>query len=330
MNIRKLSHSHRHGFTLVELMVAMAITAVLVLVIGQLTQQSIDLWKAVREDVNTASSSRIALQTMAHDFESFQLRSGGNKYQWLSAWADEHVKDAPKGLKIPRSARCVFFACAPDRNPSVSSSRSLRGNYRAARSHNMETQGDVNAISYRLMYRDQVLNLPGADKSEPGIYPLFSLYRTVIPPRETYERLLGKSDLRTSYGAFEHEEEKNFLCENVLEMTLVFTIQYVDGKASADSGVADYETISVPIVSSTGKGTGKKVAVYGDRIEVAGRDFRNARLISADISITTLTDEGAAIVEQVRKGRRRAPKPAEFFSRYTRSYSRSVALPQPL
>ncbi len=327
----KISNISRYrGFTLVELMTAMAITAVLVLVIGQLTQQSIDLWKTVREDVNAASSSRVALQTMAHDLESFQLRAGGNQFQWLAAWADDDVQGVPAGLKVPRSARCVFFACAPDRNPSVSSSRALRGNYRAARAHNMDTQGDVNAVSYRLLYRDQILNLPGSSKEEAGIFPLFSIYRTVIPPRDSFERLLGKEDLASSYANFEHEEEKNFLCENVLEMTLIFNVQYVDGEADAESGRASYTTISVPIISSSKSQKGKKVAVYGDRIVVGGETLRNARLITADISITTLTEEGVAVVEQVRKGRRRAPKPAEFFNKYTRSYSRSVALPQPL
>ncbi len=318
------------GFTLVELMTAMAITAVLVLVIGQLTRQSIDLWKAVREDVAAASSSRVALQTMAHDLESFQLRAGGNDYQWLAAWADDEVKGVPKGIKVPGSARCVFFACAPDRNPSVSSSRALRGNYRAARAHNMDTQGDVNAVSYRLMYRDQILNLPGSDGGDAHMFPLFSLYRTVTPPRESYERLLGKRDLRSAYVAFEQEEEKNFLCENVLEMTLIFTVSYVADEADAQSGRASYTTISVPVIASNKSGTEKKVAVYGDHIVAGSQTLRNARLISADISITTLTDEGVALVEQVRQGRRRAPKPAEFFNKYTRSYSRSVALPQPL
>ncbi len=329
MKISKISY--RRGFTLVELMTAMAITAVLVLVIGQLTQQSIDLWKTVREDVNSASASRVALQTMAHDLESFQVRAGNNKFQWLGAWADDDVQGAPRGLKVPRSARCVFFACAPDRNPSVSSSSSLRGNYRAARAHNMETQGDVNAISYRLMYRDQILNLPGSDGSDAAIFPLFSLYRTVVPPRDSYERLLGKEDLTSAYSGFEREEEKNFLCENVLEMRLIFTIQYVDGKADVESGRSSYRTISVPIITSSARSqTGKKVAVYGNRIVADGQTYENARLVSADISITTLTEEGVAVVEQVRKGRRRAPKPAEFFNKYTRSHSRSVALPQPL
>lgn len=44
---------YRRDFTLIELMTAMAITGMLVVVIMQLTNQSIDLWRAVSEDVST-------------------------------------------------------------------------------------------------------------------------------------------------------------------------------------------------------------------------------------------------------------------------------------
>jgi hypothetical protein len=71
--------------------------------------------------------------------------------------------------------------------------------------------------------------------------------------------------------------------------------------------------------------------VYGDRIEAGGNTYQNARIDSATLSITVLTEEGVAMVEQIRQGRRRAPrKMADFFAKYTRSYSRMVALPQPL
>lgn len=317
-----------HGFTLVELITAMAITSVLVLVIMQLTNQGIALWKVVQEDVSTTSSSRVALQTMSRDLESFQMAGGGNKYQWLFAKTDEATRNVPKGLSIPRSVQCVFFACAPDRNPSVSSSPSLRSNYRDARAHNMETQGDVNAIGYRLMYRDQILNLPGSGSDEKT-FPLFSLYRQVITPRETYEQLLGKESLESAYVSYEKEEEKNFLCENIIELNMIFTIQYAREGADSGSGRVSYASVNVPVISSRGSG-GRKVAVYGDRIEANGEVYENARIVSANLSITVLTEEGVALAEQVRKGRRRAPKAADFFARYTRSFSRMVTLPQPL
>lgn len=322
-------HTFRRGFTLIELMTAMAITGMLVVVIMQLTNQSIDLWKAVSEDVSTSTRSRSALQIVSHDFESFQMRGYDNKYQWLFAKADERMDNVPKGLKIPRSAQCVFFACAADRNPSVSSSTSLRKNYRSARAHNRDTQGDVNAIGYRLMFRDQILNLPATDGNEKGVYPLFSLYRQVVAPRPTFEQLLGKENLESAYVRFEQDDEKNFLCENILEFNITFSIRYVSSGADAEAGRVEYDVVSVPIVASNRRTN--KVAVYGDRIEAGGRTYENARIDSATISITVLTEEGVAMVEQIRQGRRRAPKKvADFFAKYTRSYSRLVALPQPL
>ncbi len=319
----------RHGFTLVELITAMAITSILVLAIMQLTNQGIALWKVVQQDVSTAASSRVALQIMSRDMESFQMAGGNNKYQWMYAKINSDTSGAPKSLPIPKSAQCVFFACAPDRNPSVSSSASLRSNYRDARAHNMETQGDVNTIGYRLMYRDQILNLPGREGDETT-FPLFSLYRQVIAPRETYEQLLGKENMEQAYVPYEEKEEENFLCENIVELSIIFTIQYPKGDADAKTGRASYETVTVPVISSRKGGSGRHLAVYGDRIEANGQTYENARIQSANLSITVLTEEGVALAEQVRRGRRRAPKPADFFARYTRSYSRLVALPQPL
>lgn len=317
----------RRGFTLIELITAMAITSILVLVIMQLTNQGIDLWNSVREEVSTTSRSRAAMKIMGHDLESFQMRAGDNNYQWMFAKAGEKAKGTPKGLEVPRSAQVVFFACAPDRNPSVSSSASLRGNYREARAHNQDTQGDVSAIGYRLMYRDQILDLSATEGPEKGVFPLFSLYRQVVPPRKSFEQLLGSTNLEGAYVSFEQDDEKNFLCENIVEMNVSFTIRYANQGADASKGRAVYDYVTVPVIASNNRHN--KVSVYGDRIEVDGQKYENARVTSATISLTVLTEEGVGVVEQIRQGRRRI-KSADFFAKYTRSFSRMVALPCPL
>lgn len=319
--------SLRRGFTLIELITAMAITSILVLIIMQLTNQGIDLWNAVRQDVSTTSRSRTAMRVIGHDLESFQMRAGDNDYQWMFAKAGDKAEGAPKGLEVPRSAQIVFFACAPDRNPSVASSTSLRSNYREARSYNQETQGDVSAIGYRLLYRDQILDLSASDGNEQGVFPLFSLYRQVVPPRKSFEQLLGSTNLEGAYASFEQDDEDNLLCANIIEMNVSFTIRYANEAADAEKGRVSYQSVTVPVMASNRRH--HKIAVYGNRIEVDGQKYENARVTSATISLTVLTDEGVAVVEQIRKGRRRM-KSADFFARYTRSFSRMVALPCPL
>lgn len=318
----------RKGFTLVELITAMAITTMLVWVIMQLTVSGIDLWKKVRTDVSTSSRSRVALQTVGLDLQALQMTTD-NKYEWLVGMQDKRDRSAPKGLKLPSSARLIFFSCPPDRNPAVGNTSALRRNYREARAHNLETQGDVSAICYSLKYHDQILNLSGsASGSERGSFPLFSLYRTVVSPRDSFEKLLGQTDLDKAFRSSNEEEERHFLCENIVEFNVIFTIQYPSSDASIDSGRVQYETVLVPVVSS--RGNAQRVDVYGDRVVVGGTEYKNARVVAANLSICVLTEEGVALAEQIRQGRRRAPKQADFFAKYTRSYSSMVPVPSPL
>lgn len=319
----------RAGFTLVELITAMAITAILVLIIMQLTGQSVTLWKTMQQDTSSAVSSRMAMQTMSRDFESFQIRTGTNDYQWLYAEVDSGMRGLPKGLSVPKSARLIFFTCAPDRNPAVGAESSSRASYRDILANNVDTQGDVSAVSYRLMFRDQVLNLPNRN-GDNTMFPLFSLYRQVVSPRDTYDYLLGKSDLRSAYSRFEGSDEKNFLCENIVEMSIIFNLEYADETTSSNDDHVTYKAVTVPILASSARDGQQRFRLHSKNAQVDGKELDNARIVSAELSITVLTEDGVALVEQVRMGQRRAPKLEEFFSRYTRSFSRTVALPLPL
>ena len=313
-----------------ELITAMAITAILVIVIMQLTNQGVALWKSIRQDTDTSAAARLALQTIARDLESIQINSNAKDFQWMYAEVDEMMRGLPNGLEIPKSARVIFFACPPDRNPSVSASNAKRNSYRSLLASQPETQGDVSAVSYRLKFRDHILNLP-ARKGDTESFPLFSLYRHIINPRDTYERILGAENLETRYAQFEPQEDEDFLCENIVELNLILNVQYVDpGSGNGDARETPFRTVSVPILSSSAKRGKNRFRLYGNRADAEGDSMEKARVISAEISITVLTEEGVALVEQVRLGQRHAPKLEEFFSRYTRSFSRSVSLPQPL
>lgn len=322
----------RRAFTLVELVTAMAITAVLVVIIMQLTNQSISLWKLLREDTSSSATSRLALQTISRDLESLQMRaSSEDSYQWLFSEMDVAMRGVPRGLAIPRSARFVFFSCTPDRNPAVSSTpAAVRTGYRDMLSSSEKYQGDISAVGYRLLFRDHILNLP-ARNGDTETFPLFSLYRNVVTPRDTYDSLLAKTELKGAYSAFQGEEEKNFLCENIVEMNVIFNIEYLDERASNSDNGPVYKFMSVPVLSSNTSRGVHDFKLFSNRAEIdGGGELKNARIVSVDIALTVLTEEGVALVEQVRQGQRRAPKLEEFFSRYTRSFTRSVTVPQPL
>lgn len=339
---------HRGGFTLVELLTAMAITAILVSVIMQLTTQGISLWKNVNDDVNTTSTARIALQTMAKDLESYQMKPGANNYEWFHARRDEdadtgdlkkksekksrnkRAKKPDKLSYVPESARFVFFACAPDRNPAVSSDESSRSGYRLDLASASDREGDpylgdVNAVGYRLEYKDHIQN-KDASELEGGVYPVFALYRHVVSQKKTFENLLCQSDLYQAFRSECNDEEQDIICDNVVEMNLSLNFEYMVAEARGKQA-AQMAVENVTIISSNGKGA--KFSVLGDSVIVNGKAYPNARIISACMSVTVLTEEGAALVERMRQGRARLPKPVDFFARYTRQFSTSVSLPQP-
>ncbi len=314
---------------MVELVTAMAITAILVIVIMQLTNQGIALWKSVEQDTSTSVAARMALQTIADDLESIQVRSNAPDYQWLFAEEDGVMRGLPKGLEIPKSVRLIFFACLPDRNPPVSASDSKRNAYRSLLASQPETQGDVGAVSYRLKFRDHILNLPSR-KGDTETFPLFSLYRHTVSPRDAYDRLLGKDNIEAGFAQFETHEGDGFLCENIVELNLILNVQYSNSEGGEGGSEATYNMKSVPVLSSIAKKGANRFRLYSNWADAEGAKLENARIVSAEISITVLTEEGVALVEQVRLGQRRPPKLEEFFSRYTHSFSRSVSLPPPL
>lgn len=322
----RIASRSKRGFTLVELLTAMAITAILVVLIMQLTNQSVSLWKTMREDSSTASTARVALQTICRDLESTQIRSGTNDYQWLSAQVDDPIKGMPKGLKIPRSSRLLFFTCTPDHNPPISAESSARSSYSSTLASNPATQGDVGTVSYRLLFRDQVLNLPNKN-GDNTMFPLFSLYRNVISPRDTFEKMLGQSSLTSAYSSFEKEEERNFLCENIVEMSLLFHVEYAD---EGSSERARTKSITIPILATSARKDQQRFSIFSSHASTTGENLPNARIHSIEIALTILTEEGVSIIEQVRLGQRRPPALEDFYSRYTRSFSRTVTLPIPL
>lgn len=304
----------------------MVITSLLVLIIMQLTSKGLEIWKTVTDEVTTSSRSRVALRTIANDMESMQMRLGDNNYQWFFAKSDSEAGQSIKGMRIPNSTQCVFFTSAYDRNPAVGSSASLRANYRTARAHNTETQGDINAVGYRLLFRDQILNIPGTtSRKSQGIYPLFSLYRQLVSPRDAYEKMLGKEDLESAYATFKRNDEKNFLCENIIEFNLILTIAYAPEKSNASNGRATYETVTVPVIST--KASRSNIEIFGNYVKLHDKTLQNGHITTANISVTVVTEEGMSVINQVRLGRRPAPKLDEFFRKYTRTYARRVTPP---
>ncbi len=351
--MKTFSKIKARAFTLIELLAAMAITTALVLVIVSMTSKGVDIWRWVLQDVRTTTLARTAIDTMTKDFESMQYRSG-NPYAWFMVERDSDLvapaatKDrvkrgkkrtasparvntmamGPDGAKITNASQLIFFTTATDRNPAQSS-QDLRRDRQF---------GDINCVGYKLIYRDQILDIDATEESEG--FPVYALYRNLINAENTAIDMLGRKNLKTAYEQFREDETvpANFLVENIVEMTLIFEVDCRKQNVGAGSNKSALDatqrtTTMIPVMTTGGGRAGActKLEVFGNKMDIVGggnvNDAETGRITAVTISLTVVTDEGMDLVDQVRQGARVAPSKEVFFERYTRSFTQRIALP---
>lgn len=293
------------GFTLAELLVAMAITVLLLTILVSVTSVALDGWRVSRNKVRAARQAKAALEQLSRDFESMVIRSG-NEFEWFFA-ETENNPPGPSDNKSPNAARLIFFTAATDRYNGAIDSGS----------------GDVSTVGYRLFYKDPIT---GQKNTE---YDVFALYRKLVDPDDTFEDILAKEDLDDAFGGGyegDLENPENFLCENIFEISIVFLIEYNE---TGNGGQLVTRMARVPVLSTSGGEAVKEFRVRGTGIEADGddgADYSQGRVVAVDVTVAVLTDNGIATLRKVTFP---PGKLEEFLSKNTYRYSKTILLPQP-
>ena len=302
------STSRPHGgFTLMELMVAMAITTIIVTVLVSITSIATDTWNRSRSELRAMRQGKAMIESMARDFEALVVRKG-NEFEWLYA----ETPSSMPGDRLESSNACdlIFFTAATDR-------------YEGKIGTNDDKGGDVSCVAYRLDFRDPV------DPGGSSDFETFVLNRKLVDPNETFENLLGETDLDQAFGTYDSEidDPENFVCENVYQFTLVFKVE-----VPVQSGnTTTYKTVSVP-VGSGGTSTAKFFRLYGNKIDtpyagdsdVSSDDLAAGRLVGVEVSLTVVTDFG---IDQIRRRSFTGEQQAEFLAQNSYHYSKLIQVP---
>jgi len=182
----------KRGFTLVELIVAMAITIIIVGVLVSVTSIATDTWNRSRSELRASRQAKSMVDAMVRDFEALVIRSG-NANEWLSAITEADLPGSA-GMSSANASKLIFFTSAADRyNGQIGSTDDLGG--------------DVSCVAYELDYKDPLV-VGGED------FETFVLNRLLVDPKETFEKLLGEEDLTTALDSstVKIENPVNFVC----------------------------------------------------------------------------------------------------------------------
>ncbi|MFZ9941253.1 MAG: PulJ/GspJ family protein [Luteolibacter sp.] len=292
--------STKRGFTLMELIVAMAITTIIVSVLVSVTSIAMDTWNRSRSELRASRQAKSMVDAMARDFEALVVRSG-NPNEWLSATTEDQL---PGGsLESTNASKLIFFTAATDRYDGKIGTATDLG-------------GDVSCVAYKLDYKDP-LTLAGSSNFET-----FVLNRQLVNPDKTFEKLLGQEDLTDALDGLTEkiEDPVNFVCENIYQFTVTFHVEVVDTTKTP--------TVTFTIPVTLGADT-KKFRIFGNNIDT---DYTgtlsdlvpSGRVKAMDVSITVLSDSG---IDQLRRRNLTGTQQAEFLAKHSYQYSKLVQLP---
>lgn len=302
----------KRGFTLMELMVAMAITTIIVTVLVSITSIALDTWNRSRSELRASRQAKVMLDVMARDFESLVVRRG-NDNQWLSVEASSTAIGDSK-LESTNASDLIFFTAVTDRYDGDLGPNST-----------VDKGGDVSCVSYQLQYKDPV------DGGSSSNFETFVLNRLVVNPDDTFDDLLGKDDLKVEFASYKSQlqEPKNFVCENLFQFSLTFHVQV--SKKDSSGVVTSVETVPVTVGQSPSGQVTKEFKINGTGIDadVSGGaatadEIKGGRIVAVEISATVISDFG---IEQMKRRTMTPTQKSDFLTQNSYQFTKLVQLP---
>jgi prepilin-type N-terminal cleavage/methylation domain-containing protein len=309
MNTQPTS-SIKSGFTLMELMVAMAITTIIVTVLVSITSIALDTWNRSRSELRASRQAKGMIDTMARDFESLVTRRG-NATEWLSAITESSLVGS-SGLKSTNASKLIFFSAPTDRyNGEIGKAADLGG--------------DVSCVAYQLDYKDPIDYKAPIDSSASG-FETFVLSRKLVDPKPTFDQLLGVANKdKPLAGVFNGvfnlaavSDPTNFVGENIYQFTVTFHVQVTDSTKTPP-------VTSVPV--TLGKDT-KSFRILGTGILTdpvsSNLLLPSGRVTAMEVSVTVISDFG---IDQLKRRTFTETQQAEFLAKNSYQYTKLVQLP---
>lgn len=232
----------RKGFTLVEILVATAMMAILLTVVLSITNNFMKGWNQTSGKLATNSQAKLALDYISQDLSSAIFRN--DESEWLEMRLTSKV--GPNPYLVRNTSLINFFTPVDDESG--------------------DTTGDISAVCYQLEAQSFF---------EGSNIPTFGLYRTIIDSEKTFNNFLGNSQtLRSGWSSggtynpysSQKPDTENLLVANVIEFTVLFGYEDTNGNKQKapetaeeaknlifpNEGAALYADITITVVTDEG------------------------------------------------------------------------------
>ena len=194
----KFSTHKNSGFTLLELLVAVTITAIIMVVLLSMTVVVADAWKNGNNKIFTNNEARAGLGRLSTDLENAVFHDIPGAEWFVSTQDESYFSDVPKPAN---STWLMFYTIPTDRQIYEKVAGSTEYNY------SRPIPGNVVTMSYKIVPQDPISISGSTGKSE---FMLYGLYRTSPgnanlagsnPAKETFDNVLGTSNLKAYWGS---------------------------------------------------------------------------------------------------------------------------------
>lgn len=353
----------RRGFTIVELLVSMAITVVLLSIVISVAGTSADILTKAKTKADLSTKSDRIFTIMESDMDSMLIKKdtshwfyaglpydvGTNTPRYIDASANDLVEVTQRSnavssigdFSFPSVANMVFYTSAID-------------GYDGVRNAAGDAGGDLSFVEYQLDFNNMVnadlgSGITGTQDDNPS--PHF--FRWIEFPDNTFKTISGSeplvkvfNDAASSAGYIEPNKQRAFsvLATNIYSLSATFNISYLD-----DTGRKIYGFIVLTphepagAYNATSIGIGPNGTLYSDATEyfnvgtatnyfsdsTAKVGFNGMKIDSVNVTITMLDQGGLLYLEGLISGEGSFARMdrSELLQRHGYSFSKSLDFP---
>lgn len=280
-------HIHRQGFTLMEVLVASALTVMILTMLFTVLIGAMNAWQTGTNRLQGNADARMALDSIAQDLQSMVVRQTtavpplNLGQEWLVS-ERRNVFGLPEAMGR-RSTHLYFFAPSLDRTPGQ--------------------QGDIVAIQYQVAFADPLRGDPDGNVTS-GQFNIFGLYKRMESTVETFQSVLGQEDILGGHWNDKSTPRSiDLLIPNVVDFHVAWNIRTPDGtRVEEQLRLNNMLRLDPPVTGG------------------------NARIESADISLTILTDEGMRLAQTFARAGRLSDNLDRVIREHGRVYTKRVRI----